>query len=994
MATIATLEARYVANITQFDAQLRRMQQLNAAAGRRIAQQNQNTVNQVGNQWRSANLGGAISASLGNGLGQLKSQLMGSIAAIVSGAGVAAAVGLADTYNRFTNSLKVAGVEGAALAVVQGQLFEAANRNGIAVESLGQLYGRVAGASKELGATQSQLLQVTDAVAAAIRISGQPMSSASGAMMQMAQALGGGTVRAEEFNSMMEGMLPLVQAAAAASTKYGGSVAKMRQDVIAGKLSSKEFFDLILAGSATLEAQAARAPLTVAQSFEVLKNKMIEAMGATNETWGITDRLTEALTWLSENIDTVAQALGTIAVVLAATMAPALGKATIGMTALTMATLRNGAASLASIPGVIGLTAGLNGITPAAAAARVALTALMSATGIGLAIVAVGAALTYFAAESYKASEATRDLRARVEEKKAAFEAADKAANSARQQTGQLTSAELAGATAAAAMTGEAHKLANAYYRIAAAAKAAAYEENARNLLRAEADVIRAQGDIRTQARNLGAARALGPVGAPLVNRYATGLGEASAAARDAALVRDRYAAQRGEIRNRRLDEYAPAPVTGGGGPARTGGGRSGPSAADIARNETDALAQANRQLADALRAQADTAAERSAATLAALVEDRDAAQLAVQRRVDEGQIGEATAEKLVTLQNEIYSAKVATETARRAEELRQVELELAQHRNDNASEALRLDADELTELARGTADMETRHAYERDALAKSQAADRLMFDAEQEAYRLQLELNGHAQAEIDRLIAEREANFARGQSGARTSQGNAQDAERGPDNIREWVSEFTSATAAGETFNQKLMGIAEGGINSITDGLTDAIIGAKSFGEAFKDMAKGIIAQLIKLAIQFVVFEMIGRAFGMPGLGRIAIGMQASASSAAKGGAGSGIKANAMGTRFYSGGPTSINEKGDEIITLPTGSQVIPANVVQRAMQVRPQARGAATYNLTTVVNAQNAVMREDIRNEIAQAHIMAVQRAKTETIGALATQQRNKLR
>ena len=59
--------------------------------------------------------------------------------------------GLIDGYTRFTNQLKVAGLEGENLARVQETLFGIAQRYGVELESVGTLYGRTAAAAKELG---------------------------------------------------------------------------------------------------------------------------------------------------------------------------------------------------------------------------------------------------------------------------------------------------------------------------------------------------------------------------------------------------------------------------------------------------------------------------------------------------------------------------------------------------------------------------------------------------------------------------------------------------------------------------------------------------------------------------------------------------------------------------------------------------------------------------------------------------------------------------
>ncbi|MDZ7906369.1 MAG: tape measure protein [Cypionkella sp.] len=70
-----------------------------------------------------------------------------------------------------------------------------------------------------------------------------------------------------EFDQINEGGLrPLLQVAAN-TERFGGSVSKLRAELGNGALTGKQFFDLILAGSAQLDAQASKATLTLAGAF-------------------------------------------------------------------------------------------------------------------------------------------------------------------------------------------------------------------------------------------------------------------------------------------------------------------------------------------------------------------------------------------------------------------------------------------------------------------------------------------------------------------------------------------------------------------------------------------------------------------------------------------------------------------------------------------------------------------------------------------------------
>lgn len=320
---------------------------------------------------------------------------------IAAGFSVREIVGMTDSYTRFSNALKVAGVEGDNLAKVQNALFASAQKNGVALEPLGQLYGRASQSAKELGASQAQLLQFTGGVTAALRVQGGDASQASGALLQLAQALAAGTVRAEEFNSINEGARPILQAVADGSTRFAGSVSKLRAAVLDGSVTSKEFFAAFLKGSGQLEGQAAKAPLTVAASLTTLGNALTKYIGETDSSLNASARLGAGIKALADNLDTVAPALAVIAVAVGGRYAGAM--VTAGVASVRLAAFQTA------------MTASMMGASRASLLATAAMGRLSGAMAffggpIGLAITAVALAIGGLALEANKASANAKAL--------------------------------------------------------------------------------------------------------------------------------------------------------------------------------------------------------------------------------------------------------------------------------------------------------------------------------------------------------------------------------------------------------------------------------------------------------------------------------------------------------------------------------------------------------------------------------------------------------
>lgn len=257
---------------------------------------------------------GRVEAQVRASSNAMRTALLSSTAAIGAALSVNKVADYADGYTRFTNQLKVAGLEGANLGKTQNDLYAIAQRYGVQLESVGTLYGRLSQGSKELGASQGDLLRFTNGVGAALKVQGGDASASAGALLQLTQALGGTFVRAEEFNSINEGARPILQAVANGIDKYKGSVSKLRADVIAGTLTSRDFFQGFLKGSGQLEAQAAKSNLTIGASFTVLNNALGKYIGEADQGAGATVRVSEAIIALSNNLDLIVPALTIIGV--------------------------------------------------------------------------------------------------------------------------------------------------------------------------------------------------------------------------------------------------------------------------------------------------------------------------------------------------------------------------------------------------------------------------------------------------------------------------------------------------------------------------------------------------------------------------------------------------------------------------------------------------------------------------------------------------------
>jgi tape measure domain-containing protein len=257
-----------------------------------------------------------------------------TLGAIGVGIGLNEITRLADGYTKFTNQLKVAGLEGNKLTTTQNKLYAIANKYGVQLEAVGTLYGRNSAAAKELGLTQANQLKIVEATSAALKVNGTSGQEAAGALLQLSQMLGGTVVQAQEYNSLLDGARPLLQAVANGSDRWGGSVAKLTQDVKAGNVPVQEFVQALLKGSNDLIAKAKGMGSTFGQAMTTLQNALSKYIGEMNAAVGATETFAKIVNGVADHFGSIADAAAAAAAVILSQYVPGLARAALSMTAM------------------------------------------------------------------------------------------------------------------------------------------------------------------------------------------------------------------------------------------------------------------------------------------------------------------------------------------------------------------------------------------------------------------------------------------------------------------------------------------------------------------------------------------------------------------------------------------------------------------------------------------------------------------------------------
>ena len=178
-----------------------------------------------------------------------------------------------------------------------------ASTTGASLSDTTKLWETLTSSLKEAGATNAQVLNLTDTLQKIGRIGGSSTEEMANALRQFGQSIASGTIRAEEFNSILEQMPELARQIAAG---LGISMGELRARMLDGKLTAEDALNAIQDRTSVINAEFAKLPRSISQatgSLETSFAKMIasinDATGASSAFVSVIDSITSAINRLT-----------------------------------------------------------------------------------------------------------------------------------------------------------------------------------------------------------------------------------------------------------------------------------------------------------------------------------------------------------------------------------------------------------------------------------------------------------------------------------------------------------------------------------------------------------------------------------------------------------------------------------------------------------------------------------------------------------------------
>lgn len=191
------------------------------------------------------------------------------------------------------------------------------SRTGSSISDTTKLWETLTSSLKETGATNAQVLNLTDTLQKIGRIGGSSTEEMANALRQFGQSIASGTIRAEEFNSIIEQMPELARQIASG---LGISMGELRQRMLEGKLTAQDALNAIQDRTSQINSEFSKLPRTMSQatnslevSFATLVAAINNATGASTTMVSIVDSLTSALDRLQGKAMTTSQQIADLA---------------------------------------------------------------------------------------------------------------------------------------------------------------------------------------------------------------------------------------------------------------------------------------------------------------------------------------------------------------------------------------------------------------------------------------------------------------------------------------------------------------------------------------------------------------------------------------------------------------------------------------------------------------------------------------------------------
>lgn len=228
--------------------------------------------------------------------------LVGAMAALGVGLGLRELAEAADAYTGLSARIQIATKEGGNFESAMAGVHQVALATNSSLQATGDLFTRIDAVGKEMGMTQQQALDLTKTVTQAIQIGGGSAQASEAAITQFIQAMQGGVLRGEEFNSIMENGYGLAEALAKGLGVTTGELRKMAEN---GELTSERVAKALQSQAAQVQSTYDQFPATIGNALQRIQTSWQILIGTMDQANGASATVAEWLVMIADNMGIV-----------------------------------------------------------------------------------------------------------------------------------------------------------------------------------------------------------------------------------------------------------------------------------------------------------------------------------------------------------------------------------------------------------------------------------------------------------------------------------------------------------------------------------------------------------------------------------------------------------------------------------------------------------------------------------------------------------------
>lgn len=235
--------------------------------------------------------------------------LVAAMAAVGVGVTVSGLATTADSYTNLSTRINIATREGGDFTSAMAGVHQVALMTNSSLDATGSLFARLNAVGKDMGMTQQQALNLTKTVTQAIQIGGGSAQASEAAVQQFIQAMQGGVLRGEEFNSIMENGFGVAEALARGLGVTTGELRKMAE---AGELSAERVAKALQSQAGEVQKTYDQFPTTITNALQKIATSWQILIGEMDQSNGASATVADWLVTIADNMDIVESLLNDI----------------------------------------------------------------------------------------------------------------------------------------------------------------------------------------------------------------------------------------------------------------------------------------------------------------------------------------------------------------------------------------------------------------------------------------------------------------------------------------------------------------------------------------------------------------------------------------------------------------------------------------------------------------------------------------------------------